>query len=104
MDSMNISKIASTVLLVTLISCSSTGKHESTGQYIDSATITAKIKAKIVSHDKLSAMNITVVTYKNNVQLSGFVSSDRERKIAEEIAISITGVLTVTNSLIIKKD
>ncbi len=100
---MNFKKIITILFLgLLLTSCSSSNKSESTGQFIDSATITTKVKTMMVKEKSLSSINIKVVTYKNNVQLSGFVNSASEKELAEKIAISIDGVESVTNSLIVK--
>lgn len=96
--------VLGTVLSIALISgCSSTHKSESTGQYIDSSVITAKVKAKLLSDDVVSGLPITVKTYKSTVQLSGFVNNPLQRAKAEQLARSVKGVEYVQDSLIIKK-
>jgi hyperosmotically inducible protein len=96
--------IASATLLSTalLASCSTAHHHESTGQYIDSATITSKVKMKLLADKEVNGLPISVKTYKNTVQLSGFVNTPYQRLKAEEIAKTVPGVEYVEDSLLIK--
>ena len=87
---------------VVLTGCASTAKTESTGQYLDDSTITGKVKAKILEDPQLKVMQVTVETYKGVVQLSGFVDSYDTKKRAEQVAASVSGVVSVKNDLIIK--
>jgi osmotically-inducible protein OsmY len=83
--------------------CSSSSVSESTGEYFDSAAVTAKVKGRLV--DMLGAKNalsIKVKTYKDNVQLSGFVNNATIKQRAGIIADNTLGVKTVRNNLIIK--
>ena len=82
--------------------CVSTYKEESTGQYFDSSTITMKVKANLLADKQVKSLPITVNTYKNVVQLSGFVDNQIQKDRAEEIARNVKGVRGVNDSLIIK--
>jgi len=82
--------------------CASTPTRESTGEYVDDATITTKVKAAFVKDDIVKARVISVETYKGVVQLSGFVNTPEEKARAAEIATSITGVSSVKNDIAIK--
>jgi osmotically-inducible protein OsmY len=82
--------------------CASTSTSESTGQYVDSATITGKVKTALVRDPVTKARQIEVDTYKDVVQLSGFVDSAAEKQRAEQIARSVEGVRDVHNNLIVK--
>lgn len=77
-------------------------KGETAGQYMDSAAITAKVKAKIAEDPHLSAFAIEVETQRGIVQLSGFVDSSAQRTAAGRIARSVEGVKSVKNSLTVK--
>lgn len=91
------------VMTVNLIGCASTADNESTGQYFDSATITAKVKASILNSMGLTvASKIQVDTFKRVVQLSGFVSSQSKADQAIRIARGVAGVAAVENSIIVK--
>ena len=86
-----------------LSACGSTSLSESTGEYLDSSAVTAKVKGRLT--DMLgtkAALAIKVKTYKNNVQLSGFVNSLSIRQRAGIIADNTVGVKQVRNNLIVK--
>lgn len=83
-------------------SCASTGEQRSTGQTIDDATITAKVKSEIIADPEVSALNVNVTTFKGQVQLSGYVDNANQRKRAEQIARKVEGVKSVSNDLIVK--
>ncbi len=83
--------------------CSSTATRESTGQYFDSTATTAKVKTRLI--DMLGAKNalaIKVKTYKDEVQLSGFVNNNHIKQRAGIIADNTVGVAKVRNDLIVK--
>lgn len=82
--------------------CSSTSTRESTGEYIDSSTITTKVKAALVSDELVHATEVKVTTYKGIVQLSGFVSTQAEKDRAAIVARNISGVKSVENNITVK--
>jgi osmotically-inducible protein OsmY len=90
------------MLVATFVSCASTAKQESTGEYVDDSVITTKVKALLAADDFLKSFQIGVETYKGVVQLSGFVSSQNLVNKAVQIALSVGGVKSVKNSLIVK--
>ena len=61
--------------LAMIAGCASTRTQESAGQYTDSSVITAKVKAAIFDDKTLKVYDINVETFKDVVQLSGFVNS-----------------------------
>jgi len=95
--------LATAVLIVGLATaCSATGDSESTGQYIDSSVITAKVKAALIDDPDVNALQVEVETYKDRVLLSGFVDSEEERQKAAQVAASIDGVREVENNIEVK--
>jgi len=90
------------VLLVTTVGCASTAKQEGTGEYVDDAVITTKVKAAIFNDDTLKTFEINVETFKGVVQLSGFVSSQASINKAVQVARQVKGVVSVKNSMRIK--
>ena len=82
--------------------CSSTSKQESTGEYIDSSAITAKVKAAMLAEPGLKSMQIGVETYKDEVQLSGFVDNAEAKVHAGQVALAVKGVRSVRNNLVVK--
>ena len=89
-------------LVTTFLGCAATQKRESTGQYVDDSTITTKVKAAIFNEPGLKTLQITVNTYKGEVQLSGFVDSAQSVTKAGEVARSVNGVVSVKNDLVVK--
>jgi osmotically-inducible protein OsmY len=87
---------------VFILSCATTQKSESTGEYIDNSAISIKVRAAIVQEPSLNILDINVETYKGVVQLSGFVDSRDQSEKAEEISKKVPGVKSVENSLVIK--
>ena len=82
--------------------CSATATRQSTGEYVDDATITTKVKAALVKDPVVKALDVQVETFKNTVQLSGFVDSTVQKARAEEIARGTNGVRDVTNNIQLK--
>ena len=90
------------VSVLALGACAETRTKESTGEYIDNTVITTKVKAAILQDSELKVMQINVVTYKDVVQLSGFVDSARMKLHAATVASKVPGVASVKNDLVVK--
>jgi len=90
------------LLLASLFGCASTAKTEGTGEYFDDTAITTKVKAEILGDPMLKTFEIKVVTFKGEVQLSGFVSSEESIKRAVEVARGVKGVKSVKNDMRLK--
>ncbi len=88
--------------LAVIAGCATTRTQESSGEYVDSSVITAKVKAAIFDDPALKVFDITVETFKDVVQLSGFVNSAEIRNRAGVVAGSVSGVKSVKNNLIVK--
>lgn len=94
--------VLSAFLLVSVVGCASTSKSEGTGEYVDDAVLTTKVKAAIFNEPTLKSLEIKVKTFKGDVQLSGFVSSQADINKAVEIARSVKGVNSVKNDMRLK--
>ena len=90
------------IAFISLVGCASTSKHEGTGEYVDDTVITSKVKYAVMSEDILKSAEINVETYKGVVQLSGFVSTDKEIVKAVEVTKAVKGVKSVRNDIHIK--
>jgi len=88
--------------LVSVVGCASTSTQEGTGEYIDDSVITSKVKAAIFNEPTLKSAEINVETFKNVVQLSGFVSSQTAIYKATELARGVAGVRSVKNDMRVK--
>lgn len=86
-----------------LVGCAAFSGRETAGEYVDDAAITASVKNEIFQDPKLKMFQIHVETFKNQVQLSGFVDSAREIARAGQIARNVKGVQSVKNSLVVRK-
>jgi hypothetical protein len=89
-------------MFMSLVGCAGTRTQESTGQYLDDASITTKVKAAILKDPELKVTEINVETYKGIVQLSGFVSSKADADKAVEVARGVKGVKSVQNDMRLK--
>lgn len=82
--------------------CAGTATRESTGEYIDDAAVTTKVKAALVKDPLVSALDVKVETFKGTVQLSGFVDTAEQKARAEQIAAGVGGVAGVRNNIALK--
>lgn len=89
-------------LIVAFLGCNATQKKESTGQFIDDAAITAKIKSGLFEDAQLKSLQIEVKTFKGVVQLSGFVDSAQSATRPGEIAGRVPGIKELKNDLVVK--
>jgi osmotically-inducible protein OsmY len=85
-----------------IMGCASTSKTEGTGEYVDDSVITTKVKAAIFEQPNLKSAEINVETFKGVVQLSGFVSSPDNARVAVQTAQSVGGVKSVKNDMRVK--
>ena len=76
---------------------------ESTGEYIDDAAITTKVKAAFVKDKEVKASEVKVETYKGTVQLSGFATSSAAIEQAGHLAKNVPGVKSVRNDIRLKQ-
>jgi len=82
--------------------CAGTTTRESTGEYVDDASITTKVKAAFVKDDNVKARDVSVETFKGVVQLSGFVNTQEEKGRAGQLAANVVGVRDVKNNIVVK--
>ena len=90
------------LFLLFFFGCTSTPERESMGEYIDSGVITTSVKSKLFGDPLVKGFEISVETYKGVVQLSGFVSTLKEKQQAEKLARQVEGVKAVKNNITIK--
>lgn len=87
---------------VVFTGCAGTPTSKSTGEFVDDAAITAKVKAEFVRDPIVKALQVHVDTFKGTVQLHGFVDTVDQRARAEQIARNTPGVVNVQNALTVK--
>lgn len=95
--------ILALALNVPLIGCAASGTSESTGQYVDDATVSTKVRTKILADPDVKISEIKVTTYRGTVQLSGFVDNPQMVTKAAQDAQSVAGVKAVKNDLIVRR-
>lgn len=73
------------------------------GNTVDDGIVTTKIKSALLADPAVKSFDIGVVTRKGEVQLSGFVESQKQIDQAILLARAVDGVQGVTNEMSIKK-
>jgi osmotically-inducible protein OsmY len=99
---MNLRTFVAAALLLSTLGCAATSTQESTGEYVDDAAITTRVKSAILNEPGLKVLQINVDTYKRVVQLSGFVDTSADMDKAVDLAQGIQGVRSVKNDMRVK--
>ena len=87
-----------------LVGCAATAEKRSTGEVIDDATITTKVKANLLADPMVSSFAISVETSRGVVSLTGIVNSAGERAQAIQVTQETGGVRRVdARNLFIKQ-
>lgn len=97
-----ISAFFAAVALAAMLGCTSSPTKETTGQYVDDAVITTRVKTAIFNEPTLKSAEINVETFKGVVQLSGFVSSRSNMLTAVNVARGVNGVTSVRDDMRLK--
>lgn len=79
------------------------GTLSTLGTKIDDAVITSGVKAALLSDPGIKSFDISVVTFKGEVQLTGFVNNQAQIDQASAIARATDGASSVKNELIVKQ-
>ncbi|MGQ7848024.1 BON domain-containing protein [Granulosicoccus sp. 3-233] len=90
-------------VLATVTACTASPTRESTGEFVDNTVVTAKVKSALAKDSLGTLVDVEVETFRDVVQLSGFVDSEEDKARAEELASAVEGVGSVENSLIVKQ-
>jgi len=86
-------------LILGLAGCASSGTGEKTGEYVDAAWITTKVKSELIADSDTKAGNINVETSNGKVTLTGTAKTWQESDKAAQIARNIKGVTAVQNDI-----
>jgi len=89
-------------LLAVLPSCEAVSGRETAGEYLDDATITTRVKSALAADPEVKAREVNVETFRNEVQLSGFVATRDEAAKAARIATQVPGVRAVRNNIAVR--
>lgn len=74
-------------------------KHETVGEKIDDASITAQVKITLLYHRSTSAVSTKVKTKNGVVTVSGNAGNAAERDLVTKLASDVNGVKTVKNRM-----
>jgi len=91
-----------TFALLNVSGCAVSRGQETTGAYIDDATITTQVKSRMLSNPDVSGTSISVETLNGTVMLSGFAKNATEKSTAEKIARDVNGVKSVRNEIAVR--
>lgn len=91
------------VLLLTAVTGCRSMTGRSAGQNIDDASITAAVKAKLVSDKVSNLTRVNVDTNNGTVYLIGSVDTAEQKTRAEQLAWQAKGVKNVVNNLQVQK-
>jgi len=72
------------------------------GKYVDDSVLTARVKAALLKEPELKSMDVSVETMRGEVLLSGFVQDEAQRQKALKAAVSVNGVASVKNALVVR--
>lgn len=81
----------------------SKGSKESMGEKFDDATITTKVKMKLMGNRATSALKTKVETTDGIVTLSGTAKTAAEKELATKIAEEVDGVKSINNQMQIEE-
>ncbi|MBS0448603.1 MAG: BON domain-containing protein [Proteobacteria bacterium] len=90
------------VAVIAVSGCAVTRGQSTVGEYIDDATITTQVKAKMVENKNVDAAAIKVETLNGTVMLSGFAKNSVEKSTAAQLAMSVKGVREVKNEIAVR--
>jgi osmotically-inducible protein OsmY len=87
-----------------LVGCATTSSREGTGEFIDDAAITTKVKSSFLADPLVSASAINVETTRGVVYLTGSVRSEQERHRAIQLVQGVAGVKEiVVRNLVVQR-
>lgn len=73
------------------------------GTKIDDAAVTGRVKTVLLADPAIRSFDISVLTFKGEVQLTGFVNSQSQIDLATQLAGAVEGASSVKNELMIKQ-
>lgn len=79
------------------------GPSSTVGTAIDDTAITGRVKTALLADPGIKSFDISVLTHKGEVQLTGFVNSQAQIDQASKLAAAAEGASSVKNELMIKR-
>jgi hyperosmotically inducible protein len=88
-----------TIALFSIAGCTVMHHEETTGQYVDDTTLSARAKAALIKDKNVSASDFSIEVYQGHVTLTGVAKTPTEAKLAAEDIRAIQGVKSVKNDV-----
>lgn len=88
---------------VVLMGCTGSRYERSTGEYIDDKALNSRVKSVLAENPEYKFGDVNVTSFKGTVQLSGFVNTTDQKKMAATIAEKVQGVKSVENNITVKE-
>ena len=92
-----------TATVVGVTGCAGDRDTQSTGEHIDDAATTSRVKSALGNDSLYKYPDVHVTTFKGTVQLSGFVDNRAQKSQAGSIAKNAEGVKDVVNNISVKE-
>ena len=83
--------------------CAGTRYKQSTGEHIDDAGITHRVKGALGDVSVYKYPDVNVATFKGTVPLSGFVNQRAQKDRAGDLAKKVSGAKDIANNITIKE-
>jgi hyperosmotically inducible protein len=87
------------VALVSTVGCRVINHEETTGQYVDDTTISARAKAALIKDNNVKSSDFSIEVYQGNVTLTGVARTPTEAKLAVEDIRAVDGVKSLKNDV-----
>ena len=84
------------------VGCAPMPTRQSTGEVIDDAALTARVKSALINEPGVKSTAINVETFRGTVSLSGFVDSPEMARKAVSATQKVGGVRSVKNDMQVK--
>jgi hyperosmotically inducible protein len=87
------------VALFSTVGCRVINHEETTGQYVDDTTISARAKAALIKDNNVKSSDFSIEVYQGNVTLTGVARTPTEAKLAVEDIRAVDGVKSLKNDV-----
>lgn len=88
---------------VVLMGCAGNRYERSTGEYIDDKALNTRVRSALGDNPEYKFSDVNVTSFRGVVQLSGFVNTTDQKKMAGTIAGKVQGVKSVENNITVKE-
>jgi len=100
--SINVTALLASLALIGTTGCSTPKDERSEGRELDDKHIVSELHKKLEREPVYKFDGVDVKAFAGEVQLSGFVNTEQQKRRAEEIASQTPGVFAVHNDLVLK--